>query len=282
MPWARLKGVKLYYEISGLEENPAIVFQGHGHKTWTWQVIDFSSYYRVITFDRRGTGFSSAPKGPWTIEDFAEDMRQLLEYLKVERAIIVGSSLGGDIGLEFCLDHPENAIALVMNGTLHYLNDFHRQWIDELIAGKRELSNFGARDFDWQKEGPLQGDPEFAKTDLGIFLRKIYARNEFTEPNKQANKEQLRAARKIDFRPRYKEMEKMGKRIPTLITCGSRETMFMMTSSYEMHLHLTNSELIVIPDYYHASLREKPEIFNADVYRFLEKHGLFNPKRRLD
>lgn len=281
LPLAEINGFKLYYEISGLKDKLTILFQGHGHKLWILQVVDFSDYYQVITFDRRGTGFSDSPEGPWTIKDSSDDMYRLLDKLNIEKAIIVGSSLGGDIGLEFCLDHPEKAEALVMYGTLHYLNDFHEQWLDELIAGKRSITKYGARDFDWQEEGPYQGDPEFSKTSTGSFLHKIFERNKVIGKDKIAIEKELKAAKEIDLRPRYEEMKKMGERIPTLIMCGSRETIFMITSSYELHKNIPNSEFIVIQDFYHASPRERPEIFNEHIYRFLERHGLFHSRREL-
>jgi len=273
-----INGFKLYYEVSGLKDNPTIVFQGHGHKLWIWQVADFSDYYQVITFDRRGTGFSGDPEGSWAIKDFSDDMYELLEKLNIEKAIFVGSSLGGDIGLEFCLDHPEKAEALVMYGTLHYLNDFHKRWLDELSAGKRDITNYSARDFDWQKEGPHQGDPKFSETNIGSFLHKIFGRNKIVGRNKVAQVKQNNAAREIDFRPRYEEMKKLGERIPTLIMCGSRETIFMITSSYEMHKHIPNSDFVVVQDFYHASPRERPDIFNEYIYQFLKRRGLFNSR----
>src|SRR5262249_883423 len=80
MPRITADGVELFYESLG--EGTPFVLQAHDHSPWMFfQVPYFSQFYRVITFDRRGTGRSACPPGPWAMADFARDMRALLDAL---------------------------------------------------------------------------------------------------------------------------------------------------------------------------------------------------------
>ena len=87
MPRIDADGVELFYESLG--EGTPLVLQAHDHSPWLFfQAPYFSQFYRVITFDRRGTGRSASPPGPWSMADFARDLRGLLDALGIERAII--------------------------------------------------------------------------------------------------------------------------------------------------------------------------------------------------
>ena len=78
MPRLTANGVELYYEDLG--EGLPLVLQAHHHQAWMpFQVAYFSQFYRVITFDRRGTGRSGSPGGEWRAADFAADLLGLLD-----------------------------------------------------------------------------------------------------------------------------------------------------------------------------------------------------------
>jgi len=78
MPRIDAGGVELFYESAG--EGVPIVFQAHHHADWMlYQFPYFSQFYRVIIYDRRGTGRSASPPGEWTTADFARDLKHLLD-----------------------------------------------------------------------------------------------------------------------------------------------------------------------------------------------------------
>jgi 3-oxoadipate enol-lactonase len=110
-------GVELFYESLG--EGTPLILQAHDHSPWLFfQAPYFAQFYRVITFDRRGTGRSASPPGPWCMADFARDLRALLDALGIERAIIGGSSLGGIVAAQFGVDYPDRALALIIGHTV--------------------------------------------------------------------------------------------------------------------------------------------------------------------
>src|SRR4051812_33556117 len=108
MPYATVSdGVRLYYEERGKGE-PLVLISGQGsdHTTWDMVRYDFARKYRTITFDHRGTGLSDKPtEPPYTTRGFAADIIALLDYLKIERALFYGVSMGGRIGQWLGIDY---------------------------------------------------------------------------------------------------------------------------------------------------------------------------------
>src|SRR3954453_15745423 len=172
MPRIQANGIELFYEEAG--EGTPLVLQGHHHISWMpFQMPYFSQFYRVITFDRRGTGRSASPPGDWTIADFAADLRGLLDALDIERAIVGGASLCGVIACQFGLDYSERALALVIGHTVPYFRPDSQAWIDEQIeiikAGKPAIV-MQPKSFPWEDSGPPTQPPGFEDSEYGRYL----------------------------------------------------------------------------------------------------------------
>jgi pimeloyl-ACP methyl ester carboxylesterase len=113
--FAEVNGTKLYYEQLG--KGRTIVFVHGGlvdSRVWDDQFKEFAKRYRVIRYDLRGFGKSAEPSGPFSP---IEDLHSLLAFLKVERATVVGGSLGGMIAADFALEYPQTIEALVLVGS---------------------------------------------------------------------------------------------------------------------------------------------------------------------
>jgi len=105
-------GGSLYYEESG--KGPALVFIHGGfgdRRMWDDQFSTFARDHRVIRYDHRGYGKSSAPDSAYSP---AADLIRLLDHLGVERASVVGNSMGATLALDFTLEHPERVDRLVI------------------------------------------------------------------------------------------------------------------------------------------------------------------------
>jgi 3-oxoadipate enol-lactonase len=95
---------------------PLLLIQGLGYARWSWEPIvpALARRYRVLCFDNRGIGESDKPEGPYTAAGMADDALQVLDEAGVERAHVLGASLGGMIAQELAVAHPERVDKLVL------------------------------------------------------------------------------------------------------------------------------------------------------------------------
>ena len=119
MPLAQTNGVKLYYEEAG--GGHPIIFV-HEFETdcrhWETQMRWFSRQYRCIAFNARGYSPSAVPsaQADYGYEHAADDIAPLLDHLKIDRAHIVGLSMGAYAAMVFAMRHPGRATAIVAAG----------------------------------------------------------------------------------------------------------------------------------------------------------------------
>ncbi len=108
MPFAKINELDLYYEIHGSGE-PIVFISGFSthHMTWLSCVERLENHYQLILFDNRGAGQTTAPPPPYTIETMAEDTILLMDHLGINRAHMVGSSMGTAIVQTIAHQHPK-------------------------------------------------------------------------------------------------------------------------------------------------------------------------------
>ncbi len=119
--FADANGIKIHYQINGNENSePLILVSGWTLKKEMWiaQVGPLSEHFRVITFDNRGCGKSDRPDIPYTMHMFADDIIGLMDYLKIEKAHLMGYALGGMILQVFALKYPQRVNKLVLLNTV--------------------------------------------------------------------------------------------------------------------------------------------------------------------
>lgn len=107
--------MKIAWEERG-DGAPLLLIQGLGYGRWSWEplVPGLAERYRVLWFDNRGIGDSDKPEGPYTAHLMADDARQVLDEAGVDRAHVLGASLGGMIAQELAAGTPERVNKLVL------------------------------------------------------------------------------------------------------------------------------------------------------------------------
>ena len=244
------------YESRG--EGPAIVF-AHGvagnHASWFQQVPVFSKSYRVVTFDHRGFGRSGDPdeKGR---AGFVDDLKELLDELAIQKACLVGQSMGGGTVIGFAGRYPERVSALVVADSLFgmELPDAIQASFDEArarAAGLDQLERVLGRAFP-------ESEPE--KTCLYQALASFNATNRC---NLQGEWGRL-------YTPA--ELQELG--VPMLFVVGESDPLVPAKLVHELSAMISGSFVAEISDAGHSPYFEKPTEFNDSLLSFLQAAGV--------
>ena len=111
--YAPVNGIDMYYAVFGSGDPVLLIHGGLGHADiWANQVADLAKDHQVIVADSRGHGRSTRTAEPYGYDLMASDYLALLDYLKIDKAALVGWSDGGIIGLDIAMSHPERLTKL--------------------------------------------------------------------------------------------------------------------------------------------------------------------------
>src|SRR3954468_3321254 len=109
MPEVQLGDVRLAYRVDGKDDAPVLVLSnslGTSLDMWAPQMAALTARFRVLRYDARGHGRSSAPPGPYSIAQMGMDVVGLLSHVGVQRTHFCGLSMGGMVGLWFGINAP--------------------------------------------------------------------------------------------------------------------------------------------------------------------------------
>jgi len=111
---AMINGIQMGYDVIGEEGMPMVLIHGFGLDRSIWEEVTkkYLIPHRVILPDVRGHGESDAPEGAYPMALLAEDIKELLDFLKIEKAAVCGHSMGGYITLAFAERYPERLAGL--------------------------------------------------------------------------------------------------------------------------------------------------------------------------
>ena len=275
MAFAEVNGTRLFYEVTGAGE-PVVLIPGLGttHAAFGGIVPALSKHYQVIGLDLRGVGQSAKPKQTYSMELWADDIAAVLDHLKLPRAHILGSSLGGCVALAFSDRHLGKTASLVLAATFSE--------IDRLL----EL-NYRVRIALIEKIGMTQLLADFATT--ALFGRTFFetdkgraaAANTLTmiQQNEQDMYiEHLRAVLRFGrCEPGQEKEAKFTERLrkmtcPALIMSGDEDVLTVTKFSRIMAAALPRAELTVQKECGHVNLIEKPEESSSLILAFLKRN----------
>ncbi len=119
MPFLNCRGTVVHYQVFGSGE-PVVLVHGLAANMAFWYplvITTLAKYYTVIAYDLRGHGKSGMPASGYLMDDLVADLQQLLYYLQLDRAHVIGHSYGARVVTYFTLKHPEKTLSLTIADT---------------------------------------------------------------------------------------------------------------------------------------------------------------------
>ena len=161
-----VNGTRLYYEVAGTG-SPVVLVSGGGtldRRQWDDQFDLLATRFRVVRYDIRGIGRSARPTSEFSHH---EDLRALLDFLNIKRAVVCGVSFGAAIAIDFTLDHGDRVSGLVLAGPGLSSDK------QESVAGVRELAAFAKKEGLERAIDAITGTASFVSPDNISARRRI-------------------------------------------------------------------------------------------------------------
>jgi len=251
------------YESHG--DGPAVVLVhglGLNRDMWQWQLPALLPEFRTVTYDLLGHGESAKPARRYTMDDMTDQLSELMVNLEIERAAIVGFSLGGLIARAFALQHPDRAAALVILNSAHARSDEEREAIYVRVRQARDFGPAATIDDAlqrWFSESYAAQNPQV----LAQIREWVVANDPAVYPKLYA----LLAEGDKGLETSISSIE-----CPTLIVTGEEDYGNSAEMAQQMAALMPHAQANVLPGLRHMALVEDPDTVNGLLLAFLRNH----------
>jgi pimeloyl-ACP methyl ester carboxylesterase len=268
MPRAFINGVTLYYEEAGHAVPMIFVHEFAGEaRSWEPQVRFFRRRYRTITFNARGYPPSDVPEDPaaYSQRQAVEDIRGVLDHLKIDKAHVVGLSMGGYAALHFGLLYPARVLSLVVAGAGYGSQPEERETF------RRDCAALAER---FEREPMEKVAAMYARGPARVQFRDKDPQGweQFCELLKrQSAKGHALTMRRVQIMREsiYELGDRMARlTVPTLIVIGDEDDPCLEPALY-MKRTISSAGLLIIPRSGHTINLEEPDLFNRHVLDFI-------------
>jgi pimeloyl-ACP methyl ester carboxylesterase len=237
--YAPVNGIKIWYAAFG-RGAPVILLHGGlaNSNYWGKLVPALAQRYRVIVMDSRGHGRSSRDEKPYGYDLMASDVVALMDYLKIDKAALIGWSDGAIIGLDIAMHHPERLI--------------------KLFAFAANSDPSAVKD--------VEHDPVFS-----AFIARARSEYEKLSPTPKEYDAFLKQITKMwDSEPHWSAADLAAIKVPTWIVDADHDEAIKRDNTLFMADTIPGSGLLIQPEVSHFSFLQDPQQFAADVLHFLQ------------
>ena len=253
-------GTGIVYELfarDGTAPRIALIHSlGMDRLFWTPVTERLAKDASVLVYDCRGHGQSAKPKGPYTVELFADDLADLLDHVGWHSAIVAGASMGGSISLAFAAAYPLRTLALGLIDTTAWYSapdaweERARRALHEGLASMIEFQTKR-----WFTDAFRAANPEVTRRATDTFLA--------NDP--EAYAETCRMLGACDLTAALPRLK-----MPTVIVVGEEDYATPFAMAETMHRDITGSTLVVLPQARHLTAIEAPGRVATELARLTE------------
>lgn len=261
MPYVPTRDIITYYEEAG-SGDPLVLIMGLGGDLQGWALTApaLAKHFRVITYDNRGAGRSGAPDRPYTIAGMADDLAALLDALDIQKANILGFSMGGYIAQEFALKYSGRVDRLILLSTAPGVDGYGRAVLGSWIDVQR--SNLS-------REQLVRSRAPYLYTAALLDDEERYERsvqNSVSNPYPQQDHAFIRQAQAILA---FDASARLGNiKADTCILTGKDDILVPPRNSEKLNKLIADSKLQVLEGA-HLGCIEYPNEYNATILEFL-------------
>jgi 3-oxoadipate enol-lactonase len=267
MPKVLANGIQINYEVEGEGEPLVLIpYLAADNACYAFQVADYAKSYRCISLDPRGAGESDKPEGTYTTELIADDVAAFMAAIGLERAHVMGLSLGAAAGIWLAAKHPERVASLSLHSGWTRTDPFLRTVVESwrgLASGLGDVAEMVITGIlPWcLTPGLYAAKPDFVDS-LAAFVR--------SRPKQplDAFMRQSSAVQAHDAEAQLIRIE-----APTLVTFG-RWDLVCSTRFEPAFRTIPDVEVHVFEDCAHAAIYENISAFNERTLAFLGAHSM--------
>lgn len=257
--FADVAGGKIYYEECGGSPQTVVLLHDGVLHSAAWDEVwpEFCKHFRTIRYDRRGYGKSAAASEGYFETD---DLAALLRHLKVQHAVIVGSSHGGEISINFALAHAEIVQQLVLVGAVVGGMPYSEHFLERGNALGKPL-----------EKGDVQGAVAAAVKDKYLVAASNdAAKKEMAELLTANPQDFTHADLELPVKPALSQLSAIH--VPTLLVTGDADIPDVHAHAGAIEAGIPRSRRVVLKDVGHLMYLEKPAEFSNVVIRFIEQN----------
>ena len=255
------------FDVLRKADAPVVVLiHGLGLCRYMWRdhITDFATDYQVVSYDLLGHGDSAAPTAPTDLSLYARQVCGLLDHLQIDKAAIVGFSIGGMINRRFALDYADRLSALAILNSPHDRCDEAQALVEARAAAVRSegaMATMEAALERWFTDDYRVSHPDFMDT-VRAWRRQVDAKSyaEATWVLATGVKELTRTTMKIN--------------VPTIVITSENDSGSTPDMAVTIASEIDRAELYIVPELRHLGLIEQPQSFTAPVVEFFRKFPL--------
>ncbi len=263
-------------DLGGGDPGRPVVLFVHGlsgcWQNWLENICELAGDHRVVAVDLPGFGASEMPSERITISGYASMLDELCGELDIEAAALVGNSMGGFVGAELAIRHPQRVERLVLVAAAGLSIEHMRN--EPVLALLRRTENLLAFYTGWfaSRSQALARRPRMRRLMVGLVAHRPDRLPAALIAEQVAGSGKPGFVDAIDALTSYPIRDRLGEiACPTLVVWGDKDKLVPVRDAAEFERLIPDARKVVYADTGHVPMLERPARFNADLRAFLEE-----------